>query len=66
MGQRQALVALQVTDHMYKEGKITKEERERIGNAFLDRLCKSLPKIKETERQRIEKGGVAYKKLMGW
>jgi len=54
MGQRQALAALQVTDHLYKEGKITKEERERIGDTFLNRLCKSLLKIKEIERQRAK------------
>jgi len=47
MGQRQALAALQVTDNLYKEGKITKQERERIGNAFLNRLCKSLLKIRQ-------------------
>ena len=43
--------------HLYKEGKITKEERERIGNAFLNRLCKSLLKIREIEHRRANDDG---------
>lgn len=45
MGQRKALEALLITEKLYKQGRITLQERDRIGDLFLKRLVKSLIKI---------------------